>query len=202
MNIIQLLQRQKGINMQERTLYQEIVKQCMIQERHDALLESDKEKGIERTEEKLLEELEKIKEKCHAVTSARKVQTLIEDYSNYLGYITAAAISFGSHFGLTLKSTVGLLNAICGQGYYATVKEELLKSRFTKKDMVVCALDVLDQLYLYDRMLNGGPLIFRGTELWEENKKYLNYLMPIVEKLELDIQVSDLESEYQKTVTI
>ena len=37
--------------MQERTLYQEIVKQCMIQERHDALLESDKEKGIERTEE-------------------------------------------------------------------------------------------------------------------------------------------------------
>ena len=51
MNIIQLLQRQKGINMQERTLYQEIVKQCMIQERHDALLESDKEKGIERTEE-------------------------------------------------------------------------------------------------------------------------------------------------------
>ena len=83
MNIIQLLQRQKGINMQERTLYQEIVKQCMIQERHDALLESDKEKGIERTEEKLLEELEKIKEKCHAVTSARKVQTLIEDYPNY-----------------------------------------------------------------------------------------------------------------------
>ena len=119
-----------------------------------------------------------------------------------LGYITAAAISFGSHFGLTLKSTVGLLNAICGQGYYATVKEELLKSRFTKKDMVVCALDVLDQLYLYDRMLNGSPLIFRETELWEENKKYLNYLMPIVEKLELDIQVSDLESEYQKTVTI
>ena len=51
MNIIQLLQRQKGISMQEKTLYQEIVKQCMIQERHDALLESDKEKGIERTEE-------------------------------------------------------------------------------------------------------------------------------------------------------
>ena len=69
--------------MQERTLYQEIVKQCMIQERHDALLESDKEKGIERTEEKLLEELEKIKEKCHAVTAARKVQTLIEDYPHH-----------------------------------------------------------------------------------------------------------------------
>ena len=68
--------------------------------------------------------------------------------------------------------------------------------------MVVGALEILVQLYLYDRMLNGSPLIFRETELWEENKKYLNYLMPIVEKLELDIQVADLESEYQKTVTI
>ena len=69
--------------MQEKTLYQEIVKQCMIQKRYDALLKSDKEKGIERTEEKLLEELEKIEEKCHAVTSARKVQTLIEDYPHH-----------------------------------------------------------------------------------------------------------------------
>ena len=99
---------------------------------------------------------------------------------------------------ITSKNPTVSIVGVC----QATVKEELLKSRFTKKDMVVCTLDVLDQLYLYDRMLNGGPLIFRGTELWEENKKYLNYLMPIVEKLELDIQVSDLESEYQKTVTI
>lgn len=80
--------------------------------------------------------------------------------------------------------------------------QSLLVQCIRKKDMVVGALEILVQLYLYDRMLNGGPLIFRGTELWEENKKYLNYLMPIVEKLELDIQVSDLESEYQKTVTI
>ena len=50
MNIIQLLQRQKGINMQERTLSQEIVKQCMIQERYNALWGYDTEKGIEKTE--------------------------------------------------------------------------------------------------------------------------------------------------------
>ena len=50
MNIIQLLQRQKGISMQEKTLYQEIVKQCMIQERYNALWGYDTEKGIEKTE--------------------------------------------------------------------------------------------------------------------------------------------------------
>ena len=45
--------------------------------------------------------------------------------------------------------------------------------------MVVGALEILVQLYLYDRMLNGGPLIFRGTELWEENKKYLDGIIHI-----------------------
>ena len=43
--------------MQERTLSQEIVKQCMIQERYNALWGYDTEKGIEKTEKKLLEEL-------------------------------------------------------------------------------------------------------------------------------------------------
>jgi hypothetical protein len=183
--------------MQEKTLYQEIVKRCMIRERYEAMLESNKEKGIEKTSEELIEELEKIKEKCHAITAARRVPTLIDDYPKYLGYVTAALISFGVHICLNLSDVVDLTNAVFGKESLSRVKNNISMARFEKQDVVIHVLAVLDDLYTYERAQNGEQLIPGKTNNWEENKKYLDYLMPIIEALDLGIEVEEIKLKYK-----